>query len=56
MGMDVPIENEMADHLALCMAIQRAISLAEIRDDTLVGALLAQALDAAHCDEEAISG
>ncbi len=52
----MPIENEMADHLALCVAIKHAISLAETRDDAIVGAMLAKALDAAHCDEEAISG
>lgn len=36
----------------LCQAIRYAMALADGQGKTLIGALLAEALDAADCDEE----
>ena len=49
---DVMPESESDDHTAICAAIQSAIMLAEEQQNTLVAALLAQALDAAHCSSD----
>ncbi len=48
-------ESESDGHIAMCSAIQSAIMLAEEQQNTLVAALLAQALDAAHCGSDMLN-
>lgn len=48
----MPLDGMEVSRETLCAAIRQAIALADGQGDTLTGALLMQALDAAHCGGE----